>query len=124
MYDDKLIIFVDDDSDITTLYSAVFSNSGFKYLIARSGAEAKTLLQTQKPYLLLLDIMLPDTSGLDILKEIKSNPATKDITVWMLSNLGDVDTQTKAKDLGATEYIVKAQYTPNQVIEKIKAFLG
>ncbi|HEY4694976.1 MAG TPA: response regulator [Candidatus Nanoarchaeia archaeon] len=123
MYEDKLILFVDDDTNITTLYSSVFSHAGFNYQIAHNALQAEQLIKTKKPHLLLLDIMLPDKNGLEILREIKADPETQGIMVWMLSNLGDIDTRTKASELGASEYIIKAQFTPNQVVERIKQYL-
>jgi len=124
MNDDNLIMFVDDDPYISDLYASVFSRANLNYLVAHTGKEARSILTSRKPRLLLLDIMLPDTSGLDLLKEVKSNPQTSAVVVWMLSNLGDVSTQEKSRQLGAAEYIIKAQLTPNQVVDRIKAYLN
>ena len=116
------ILFVDDDQHIVQLYSAVFSKAGFNFSTASNGLEAIEKAGTEKPDLLLLDIMLPDLNGLEVLKKLKQNPQTADITVWMITNLPEQMNEETAQSYGASDYLVKSAYTPKQVISKILAF--
>ncbi len=121
----KKILFVDDDQHIVQLYTAVFTRAGFNFSIATNGLEAIEKAAAEKPDLLLLDIMLPDLNGLEVLKKLKQNPQTSDITVWMLTNLPEQLNQETAQSYGASDYLVKSAYTPKQVLEKIYAhFVG
>lgn len=120
----KKILFVDDDQHIVQLYSAVFSKAGFNFSTASNGLEAIEKASTEKPDLLLLDIMLPDLNGLDVLKKLKQNPQTADITVWMITNLPEQMNEATAVSYGASGYLVKSAHTPKQVVEKILAFFS
>ncbi|MEX0617001.1 MAG: response regulator [Candidatus Woykebacteria bacterium] len=124
MEQEKRILLVDDDSSFTDLYSAVFNNFGFKYSVAQNGAVALETASQEKPSLLLLDVMLADMNGFEVLKKLKSNPETKDIPVWMITNLAEQVNRETASSLGASDYLVKSSYTPKQVCEKIKKFFG
>ena len=118
------ILFVDDDQHIVQLYSAVFAKAGFNFSIATNGLEAIEKAGTEKPDLLLLDIMLPDLNGLEVLKKLKQNPQTTDITVWILTNLPEQMNEETETSYGAGGYLVKSAYTPKQVVEKIRGFFG
>jgi DNA-binding response OmpR family regulator len=118
----KKILFVDDDQQIIQLYGAVFTQFGFAFSVARNGLEAIEKAESEKPALILLDIMLPDLNGLDVLKKLKQNPETANIDVWMISNLAEQVNKETATSLGANDYLVKSSYTPKQVCAKIQAF--
>jgi CheY-like chemotaxis protein len=120
---ERRILLVDDDDGIINLYSDVLQRFGFNFSIAKDGEEALEKVKNEKPSLILLDIMLPDVNGFEVLKRIKEDPDTKDITVWILSVLAEQENLNRAKSLGATEYLVKSSYTPRQVCEKIQGFL-
>lgn len=122
MYQGQKILLVDDDPNIIEVYTAVFTANKMNFETAVSGNQALEILQKQVPDLILLDIMLPDISGLDILAKLRNDPKTQATQVWMLTNLGDVETQTKAKELGCNEFLMKALFTPKQVLEKINSF--
>jgi len=91
---------------------------------ALDGETGLEVAKTKKPDLILLDLILPKVHGFDVLKQLKEDPGTKGIPVIILTNLegiGDVD---RAIGLGATTYLVKAKYTLEEVLEKIKKALG
>ena len=121
-YEGKKILLIDDDPTFTRLYTAVFNSEGLSLLIATNGAQGLQEAAIQKPDLILLDIMLPDIDGLDVLKRLKRSPETANITVWMITNLAEHLNEETATSLGATDYLVKASYTPKQVMEKVKDF--
>jgi CheY-like chemotaxis protein len=116
------ILLVDDDPTFVRLYSAVFKAQNIDFSIAANGAEAIQKAVAEKPSLILLDIMLPDLNGFDVLKKLKQDEQTSNITVWVITNLAEQLNMETAKSLGAKDYLVKASYTPNQVVEKIKTF--
>jgi len=121
--DAKKILLVDDDPTFTRLYGSVFKIQGLNFSIATNGVEALQKTVSEKPDLILLDIMLPDISGMEVLEKLKGDPQTKHITVWMITNLAEQLNQETAASLGATDYLVKASNTPLKIVEKIKAFL-
>lgn len=116
------ILLVDDDQNIIDLYSNVFLECGFKFSTAKNGREAIEKAESYKPSLILLDIMLPDLNGFDVLKSLKENPATENLTIWILSVLAEQVNLDRARSLGADDYLVKSAYTPAQICEKIQKF--
>ena len=116
------ILLVDDDPTITQLYSSVFRIQKINFSIAKNGAEGLQKASEEQPDLILLDIMLPDINGFDVLKRLKEDPRTNKITVWVISNLAEQVNKDTAKSLGAQDYLVKASNTPNQVVAKINSF--
>jgi two-component system alkaline phosphatase synthesis response regulator PhoP len=123
-YSGQKILLVDDDPAFIEIYSATFNQSGFNFAVAKDGAEALEKAKTEKPDLILLDIMLPDLDGFEVLKRLRQVPETAKTTVWMVTNLAEQLNQTIAASLGATDYLVKSVYTPKQVCEKIQAYFA
>lgn len=91
---------------------------------ALDGEEGLRKVKEKKPDLILLDLILPKVYGFDLLKQLKADPETKDIPVIVLTNLEGTGDIEKALQLGATTYLVKASYTLEEVVEKIKKALG
>ena len=120
----KKILLVDDDPVFTQLYASVFNSTGLNCILAEHGLEALDTAKEEKPDLILLDIMMPDINGFDVLKRLKANPTTAQIPVWMLTNLAEQIDQETAASLGAGGYLVKSTNTPKQVCQKIDAFLA
>lgn len=119
----QTILLAEDEDFIRDLYKRQFTLAGFTVDAFANGKDALTA-STQKPYdIVLLDIMLPDMNGLEILKQIKLNPNTKSATVIMLTNLGQDATIKEGFALGAEGYLVKAAYTPDQIVEEVKNVL-
>ncbi len=121
----KRILLVEDDEFITQMYSRKLEEEGYEVLSFPDATEAKKSLQegVMEINLILLDILLPTISGYDFLKWIKSYDQYIDIPVIMLSNLsGQVDID-KGYNLGAVDFIVKSNYTPNEVVRKVKNYI-
>ena len=91
---------------------------------ALDGETGLRLAEVQKPDLIILDLILPKLHGFDVLERLKKNQATKDIPVIVLTNLEGINEIEKAIELGATTYLVKAQYTLDEMMEKIRKTLG
>ena len=117
------ILLAEDDIQLVEMYKRKFQLEGFEVQIAEDGQQALDLLETFTPDIAILDIMMPKVTGLEVLKEIRNNPNTKDMLVVMLTNLGSETTAEEIYKLGATEYIVKADMTPLEASNKIKEIL-
>jgi len=125
--DQKTILLVEDDQILVRMYTRKFEKEGFKVLSAFDGEAGISALgeATPKPNIILLDVMLPKLDGFQILEKVKADPATKDIPVILLTNLGGaLEDREKGKKLGAADYLVKSDLTPAQVVEKIKNITG
>ena len=117
------IVLVEDDPLLIDIYSTKFKEAGFEVSVVDRGDAAADRIVQEKPDLVVLDIVLPQRNGWEILKSVKSNPKTKDIKVVILSNLGQKEEIEKGMDLGASGYLIKAHYTPSQVVKEIRKIL-
>jgi DNA-binding response OmpR family regulator len=121
---DEKILLVEDDKFISRAYMAGLSKAGFEVVLAYDGEEAINKLQTEKPNIILLDLMMPVKDGFETLKEIKANAKLKKIPVVILSNLGQDSDIEKSKSLGATDYLIKSDVSMKEVIEKVHFYLA
>lgn len=120
----KKILFIEDESALQKTFAEILTQEGYEIISALDGEVGLQMAKSQKPDLILLDLVLPRLHGFEVLKELKTSPETRDIPIIVLTNLegiGDID---KAIELGATTYLIKAQYTLEEVVEKIKKVLG
>jgi DNA-binding response OmpR family regulator len=120
----KKILLIEDESALRKTFSEVLEQEGYEVLNAVDGEEGLNLAQTEKPDLILLDLVLPKLHGFDVLRKIKENQDTKDISVIILTNLESTSDVEKAVELGATTYLVKANYSLESILEKVKEALG
>jgi DNA-binding response OmpR family regulator len=121
---DKSILIVEDDAFILDTITRRFKKDGFAILLAKDGEQVEEVLKDNLPNLILLDVLLPKMNGLEVLKKIKSDERTKGIPVVMFSNLGSPEDVKHAMDLGATDYLVKANLSPNEVVNKVTNLLS
>jgi DNA-binding response OmpR family regulator len=119
----KKILFIEDESALQKTFRDVLEKEGYQMISALDGESGLRLAKAQKPDLILLDLILPKKDGFEVLKELKSDESTKEIPVIVLTNLEDIESVEKAIELGATTYLVKAQYTLEEVIQKVKKAL-
>lgn len=117
------VMIVEDDKFLRELISQKIVKEGMDIVLATSAEEAEVAVKKEKPTIILLDIILPGQNGLDFLKMIKSVPALSDIPVIILSNLGEEKERETAKNLGVKRFLVKAMYTPNEIMKEIKKVL-
>ena len=118
------ILIVEDDLFIRELYDRQLSLEGYQVTTAEDGEIGLAKIAESIPDLLLLDIMLPKVSGLDLLRTIKAKDETKNIPVILLTNLGQDPVIKEGFNLGADGYLIKSAYTPDQIIEEVKKFLA
>ena len=119
-----MILIVDDDTFLLDMYVLKFKEAGFEVHGALSGLDAIIFLKEHKcPDVILLDVVMPNLDGFELLKKIKKEHLSKDAVVIMLSNLGQDSDVLRAKELGAAGYIVKASATPGEIVKKIMEYL-
>jgi len=117
------ILIVDDDEAIINLFSSVFKKNGLDTITASNGKSGLDKAKNEKVDLILLDQILPDIPGGEVLKTLKADAATKAIPVIALSNFSQEDLVKEALNNGAEEYVFKYQIEPLDLVNKIKAFL-
>ncbi|KKQ67309.1 MAG: Two component transcriptional regulator, winged helix family [Candidatus Daviesbacteria bacterium GW2011_GWA2_38_24] len=120
MADGKKILIVEDESFIADLYARQLTLAGFKPKIAGDGNSGLKDLESEDFDLLLLDIMLPGMNGLEMLKKWREKAPKNDMPVLLLTNLGQDAVIKEGFSLGAQGYLIKASYTPDQVVTEVK----
>ncbi len=113
----------EDDKFMFRLYERVFTLAGHTLEVAKDGEEALIKLSgmNPKPAVIVLDIMMPKMNGFEVLTEIKKKPELQNIPVVLLTNLSGEEDKRKGLALGAKEYLIKSDYDPKQVLEKVLA---
>jgi DNA-binding response OmpR family regulator len=120
----KKVLIVEDEKFIQDLYSLVFTTSGFDVDTASDGDEALTKIKEHTYDIILLDIMLPKTNGIEVLRTIRKEDApSKDIPVFLITNLGQENIIKEAFDIGADGYLLKSQVTPKDAVATINTYL-
>ncbi len=119
----KTVLVVEDEEFLSRLLQNRLAKEDILVLLAKDGEEAIKVLKTEKPDLILLDLILPKKSGFDVLEDIKSDPTLQRAPTIIISNLGQDSDVARGKSLGAVEYFVKAQTSIDDLIVKIKNFL-
>ena len=119
----KKILFIEDESALQKTFGEILKQEGYEMISALDGETGLRLAKSEKPDLILLDLILPKMHGFEVLKKLKEDKETKDIPVIVLTNLEKIEDVDKALELGATTYLIKAQYSLEEVVEKIKKVL-
>jgi len=119
----KKILVVEDDKFLRELISRKLISEGYNVIEAVDGEEGIKKIKTEKPELILLDLILPGIDGFQVLSETKKDPSLVSIPVIILSNLGQREDVEKGLKLGAVDYLIKAHFTPGEIVEKIKVIL-
>lgn len=118
------ILIIDDDEFLLDMYSIKFRESGFLVEIAFGGQEAIEKIRNGfSPDIILLDIIMPNVDGFQFLQTVKKENLLKNSKIIILTNLGQKDDIKKGLELGANDYIVKAYFTPSEIVKKINSLL-
>ena len=117
------ILLIEDDKFLRELIIQKLGREGYEVAEAPEGEVGLAKVKEEKPDLVLLDLILPGIDGFEVLSRMKKDPAISSIPVIILSNLGQRDDVQKGIDLGAEDYLIKAHFTPGEIIEKVKATL-
>ena len=114
----------EDDKFLRDILVGRFGKEGYKVEAAANWEEAEAALSKEKPHVVLLDLMLPGTNGFEILSILKKKKDTESIPVIVLSNLGSDEDIARAHNLGAKEYMIKANHTPREIVDAVKRTLN
>jgi len=120
----QVVLIVDDDEFLLEMYALKFKEEGFGVEIAQSGRDVFEKIDTVHPDIILLDVVLPEMDGFSILQKIRAEKKSGAPLVIMLTNLSQKDDTERGMRLGADDYIVKAHYTPSEVVEKVRKLLA
>lgn len=117
------VLIVEDEEFLVRALTDNLIADGCSVSVAMDGEAVFEKLKTEKPSLILLDLLLPKKNGFDVLRELKANPEFKHIPVVVLSNLGEDADIKRALELGADDYFVKSQHPIQEVIEKAQEYI-
>ena len=118
------ILIIEDDAGFRRTYADVLTNDGYAVITAEDGEQGLAMVRTEKPDVVLLDLILPKLPGFEVLKSIRADAGTKDTLVLIMSVLGEQSNIQKGMALGANDYTVKGSYKPNEILGKIQALLA
>ncbi len=117
----KKILIVEDEDALLDLYALKFAELGFDVLKAGNGDEGIALAKTEVPDLILLDIIMPYTDGYTMIRALKEELRTRDISIIIFSNLSAQEEIEKGLKLGAKDFIIKTSVTPQQLADRVEA---
>ena len=120
----KKILIIEDETFIADLYARELTKAGFQVQVANDGTTGLSTLEGSTFDLLLLDIMLPGINGLQVLKQWKMKNLMSTMPVLLLTNLGQDEVIKEAFNLGANGYLIKAAYTPQQIVNEVQNALA
>lgn len=120
----KKILLIEDQAGFRKVYTDVLENNGFEVIAAEDGEKGWSLAQSELPDLILLDLILPKMTGMDVLRRIRIDQKTNDIPVLVLSVLGDKEVIAEALSKGANDYTIKGFYTPREILAKMAPLLA
>lgn len=119
----KKILIVEDDPFISRVCHDGLEAAGFDTSVVLDGGKAVEEVRSEKPDLILLDLMLPTKSGFEVLNELKADETLRHIPVIVLTNLDEPDDRKKCQELGALDYFVKANLFIEEMIQKVKTYV-
>ncbi len=117
------ILLIDDDNVILEMYERKLKLNRFKVLKANNGKDGLELAKKEHPDLIITDLVMPGNDGFELLQRIKGDKKTQDIPVITLTNLSNESDRKEVLKLGAKDYIIKSNFTPAQIVEKVKEFI-
>lgn len=112
----KTVLIIDDEASLLKMYTIKFEKMGFLVLTSQQGKEGFNIAKEKQPDLILLDVLLSGKDGFSVLKKLKKDARTRDIPVIMLTNLGNRNDSAAGLKFGAAEYLIKSDYTPQEVV--------
>lgn len=120
----KKVAIIEDDPVISQMYRMKFEAEGFEVMMAGNGKLGVALVEKMRPDVILLDLRMPEMTGAEALALIRKETWGKDIPVLILTNVGEEEAPASLKTLGVDSYIVKADLTPSQVVDRVKEALA
>lgn len=119
-----LLLVAEDDQFYANLYRTKLEKEGFGVIVASNGKETLELLKEHDPNLIILDLVMPEMDGFEVLKKLKEEKDLRDVPVIILSNLGQPEDVERAKALGVFKYIIKSNVSIHQMVESVEEALA
>ncbi len=119
----KKILVIEDDKFLRELISQKLASEGYDVAEAVDGDKGIESVKLEKPDLVLLDLIIPGIDGFEVLAKMKADPELAKIPIIILSNLGQKDDIEKGLEMGANDYLIKAHFTPGEIVEKIESII-
>jgi CheY-like chemotaxis protein len=120
----KKILIIEDEEILLDLLEKKLKNLGYDVFVARDGEAGLKVMRERVPDLILLDIIMPKMGGFEVMEEMKKEEKLKDIPVIIISNSGQPVELDRAKKLGAKDWLIKTEFDPQEVIEKVAKQIG
>jgi DNA-binding response OmpR family regulator len=118
------VAIIEDDQAISQMYRIKFEADGYDVETAENGKLGLELIEKMRPVIILLDLMMPEMTGDEMLQKMRKTDWGKDILVIILTNMGEQEAPSMLKELGVKRFILKAEMTPRQVVEMVKSELA
>jgi len=119
----KKILIIEDERILGEMYRDKFQKSGFQISLVDNAEDGIKFIAREKPDLVLLDILLPGADGIYFLKELRKEPKLSSIPVIAFSNYDSSEARKQVKKLGGKDYLIKTDFTPQEIIDKVKNYL-
>jgi len=120
----KKILFVEDEEIIIDLLQKKLANEGYEITVARNGLDGLEKMRKIKPDLVLLDIIMPKLGGFGVMEEMRKDPELKNTPIIIISNSGQPVELNRAQELGAKDWLVKTEFDPQEVLDKVAKQIG
>jgi len=120
----KKVILVEDEQVIVDLLERKLVQEGYDVTVARDGVEGLKKMKEVKPDLVLLDIIMPRMGGFEVMAQMGKDPELKEIPIIIISNSGQPVELDKARELGARDWLIKTEFDPQEVLDKVKRQIG
>lgn len=118
------VLFIEDDALIVKIYTARLTKDGYEVFTADNGEDGIKIALEKRPDLVVLDVMMPKVDGFGVLQKLRSDANFTKVPILLYSNLAQEEELKRALAMGATEFIVKANISPTELVEKIKKYLA
>ena len=117
------VLLIEDEPEVLELYRLKLTLDGYEVIVASSGKEGLEKALSENPELIFLDIKMPDMDGFEVLKKLKESTKTKNTPIVILSNFDEQEMIEKGFSLGANEFLIKSQFTPEEISSKIEGLV-
>jgi len=119
----KKILLIEDEEILINLLEKKLGQEGYQVTVARNGLEGLEKMKEIKPDLILLDIVMPKMGGMEVMEEMQKNEELKNIPTLVISNSGQPIELSKLRKLGARDWLIKTEFNPQEVVEKVKRYI-
>jgi two-component system alkaline phosphatase synthesis response regulator PhoP len=120
----KKILLMEDEELIISLLQKKLVKEGYDVAVARNGQEGLELMRKEKPALVLLDIIMPKKGGFEVMEEMSNDESLKNTPIIIISNSGQPVELGRAKKLGVKDWVIKVEFDPEEVVDKVKKQIG